>query len=65
MTNEKWKMKPTTDSRLARQQRRSAVSNLATDGFVFDFAGFVDRNVGGSAVSDAAFFAVDSWSGQR
>ena len=42
-----------------RRLLKLAFHNLATNSFVFDFAGLVDGNVRGAVVSDAALFGVE------
>ena len=53
---------PVVDSPV--ELRRSAFRDLATDGFVLDFAGSVDGYVGRFAVANAALFAVEFAGGQ-
>ena len=42
-----------------RMRQTLRFPNLVADRFVFNFAGFINRNVGSVTVGDAAFFAVD------
>src|SRR6266550_3323635 len=52
-------------SRRGHANIASAFHRLAADRFVFNLTRFVYWNVGRSAISDAAFFAVNFWRGQR